>query len=259
MSIRYSRIQQLADLEENVGSTWVGFASVDHRLAHWSACVELRTLYEQLSEANRRRCDRYRSATRQAQFLLARLLVLYVVKNGPRVSVDGVEVTQLNSGQPMLCRSDEPMDLHISISHSGNVAAVTVSTGRISSGIDLELEERLNAAAMRFMLGQDRAAGSESSVRYGEKDAERELRTEWLRRESAWKALGGPGDVSVLTLRLESHDSTGTSEPGLMNLEKRPIFTMISSEDIQSDPDGVAFSLFANEKSFVACVCQIRD
>jgi phosphopantetheinyl transferase len=259
MSVRFSRIQRLADIEKDAGSTWVGFASVDHRLEHWSASVELRTMYDQLSEANRRRSDRYRSATRQTQFLLARLLVLHLLKNGPGLSVDGVEVTQLNSGQPVLCRSNEPMDLRVSISHSGNVAAVALSTGRVSPGIDIELEERLNISAMRFMLGKDRMAGSENSASHYEKDTERELRTEWLRRESAWKALGGPAELSVLTIQPESGEPYRAMMPISSIGEKRPIFTLMSSVEIQGDADGAALSFSANEKSFVACVCLIRD
>lgn len=259
MSIRYSRIQQLADVGEGIGTTWVGFASVDHRLEHWSASLELRTLYHQLSEENRRRCDRYRSTTRQIQFLLARQLVLHMLKNGPGIPVDGVEVTQLNSGQPVLCRLNGPMGIRVSISHSGNVAAVTLSVGRVSSGVDIELEERLNSTALRFMLGKDQAVGIENSASHYENEAERELRTEWLRRESAWKALGGPADISVLTLQLENHELSEASMPCQMSPAGRPIFTLLSSEEIQSDADGAVLSWSANEKSFVACVCQIRD
>lgn len=259
MSIRFSRMMCLASIGEDAGETWVGFASIDRGLKHWSEVTQLRVLYGQFSDANRQRCDRYRSAARQAQFLLARLLALHVLKNGLRVSIDGVEVNQLPSGRPVLDRSCKPMEARISIAHSGNVAAVAVSTGCVSAGIDIEMEDRLNADAMRFMLGDVHASGIDNCGDECGKESERELRSEWLRRESAWKALGGPDDVSVLTLQLGSQMPNDPSVPDSMILGKRPIFTLMSSGEIPGVEGATGVDSSASESSFVACVCQIRD
>ncbi|MBL8809289.1 MAG: hypothetical protein JNM43_03845 [Planctomycetaceae bacterium] len=272
MSLQFSRTLSLsangADADPwplRCGS-WVGFASFSETVRDWRQVPEIVQCYSRLSDASRRRCDRFRSVHRQTQFLLARCIVQNILRKELNVRLDDLQFHQLDNGQPVLCRGDQQIPLRISLAHSGNVAAAVVSSEAISAGIDIELQERLSVPALQFMLSDTSEMSSTSSAssllpgdESGMKAEEWRLRKEWIRREARWKALGGPSTISILEMSATRNEFDHES-PRTRSLPSLPASFLYLSSDATHDSDFcVTMSDFSCTTPFVACVCQIRD
>lgn len=279
MSLAFSRILQLSPYQGQNDSTfepafcgsWAGFATVEHPDHGWQHIPELVQCYGMLSDTSRWRCDRFRDVRRQAQFLLARCIVLRILREQLGMDTTGLVFDQLENGQPTINLNDGSVSLRISLAHSENVAAAAVSSGSMMAGIDVEFQTRLSVPALQFMLGELSETGTSSTSELccsAEQTpaTEWEVRKEWLRREAKWKAQGGPSSVSVLEMpSLERERKIGTEPAGSADawaFQTSPggaaHFTWISSSATLDGDFRIQLDEFSHT-SFVACVCQIQD
>jgi 4'-phosphopantetheinyl transferase len=148
-----------------------------------------------LGEAERRRCEEFRSARRRAEFLagrdlLRRLLVSLRLVDGSRslaLSGDGAPRVE---GRP---------DIHLSLSHRQGWQAAAVSDGPVGIDVEIEGPRETAAVARRFCSASEQGALAALSP----EAARTRLHTLWALKEAAFKAAW-PAQAGLALARLES-------------------------------------------------------
>jgi phosphopantetheinyl transferase len=148
-----------------------------------------------LSSSDFRRWEQYRPLEKKRQFLNSRLAVRSVLKEefGPAASRIRMETGA--GGRPILISSGVRECPEISLSHSDTAVAVAISRCGIPVGVDIEKIEPLKVRSLRFVT-----ANSCEMALYHRQNVLSEtefLRTLWTIKESVWKSLGGPGEITA--------------------------------------------------------------
>ncbi len=150
---------------------------------------------EGFSEQEHRCLERFRHPARRAAWVAGRLAARRALRSWQQGSTkEGAvdpEILNAPSGAPYFVKR---ADLHVSISHSGGLAAATVS--RRPTGIDIELLEHRPDEFVRGFF-------SDSERKWiGASEPKRSLRCNigWTRKEAVSKLLGKGGSIALAAL-----------------------------------------------------------
>ena len=158
----------------------------------------------QLTANDLRRWQRFRTVEKQRQFLLSRVAVDEVLRREIDDRSVAVRFVADASGRPMVVSNDDQEVRQISLSHSGPVTAVVISSEIHSIGVDVEIVEPVHTAALRSMVEHP----GDHEFRTIARDANESeyLRTLWTIKESVWKSLGGGHPISVTDISVQIRD-----------------------------------------------------
>lgn len=137
---------------------------------------------ELLDASERRRARNMRSATARARFILARAALRRLVADVARVDVSAVQIETTRLGCPWLPRQP---DMHVSVSHTSDLAVVAVANHPV--GVDIERldRERLPPAPTWMTSSEAQTIDTLAAT-----DHARALVRLWTAKEAASKALG---------------------------------------------------------------------
>ena len=159
-----------------------------------------------LCDQDLQRWNRYRPPEKKRQFLNSRLAIRAVLKREFGNASDSYRVETIETGQPILNHACEPALASISLSHTGNIAAIVVSDNQQGLGVDIEVVKPLNIHTLgaTFLNPLEHNWLTKEAL---EKSPEMILAI-WTLKEALWKALGGPRDAAMSEFVSEYHSST---------------------------------------------------
>ena len=157
----------------------------------------------QLSDDDLRRWERFRTVEKQRQFLLSRIAVAEVLRRECRDGSTARFITA-PSGRPMVLSHNNDEVRQISLSHSGPVTAIAISSQAWPVGVDVEIVEPIHADALRSVVERPDDRDFMNSLQDAD-EAER-LRTLWTIKESVWKSLSGRGPISAMDVTVQIQD-----------------------------------------------------
>lgn len=143
----------------------------------------------QLHPADSERLNAFRSEKRCREFLASRLILQNLFPGYPQI------VYTETVGKPVLKESE----LHISITHSANLAAVYISEKKV--GIDVEqLDRNIDKVVQRFVAPQE--------IDFIEKGSHPQLAKImlWAAKEAIYKCSGLPGILFNKQILIENFD-----------------------------------------------------
>lgn len=152
------------------------------------------------------RWNRYRPPEKKRQFLNSRLAIQAVLKREFGTASDSYRVETIETGQPVLKHTYQSSLASISLSHTGNIAAIVVSDNQQGLGVDIEVVKPLNihTLGLTFLNPLELDWLAKETL---EKSPEMILAI-WTLKEALWKALGGPRDAAMSEIIAEYHNST---------------------------------------------------
>ncbi len=159
-----------------------------------------------LTDNDLSRWQRFRTVEKQRQFLMSRVAVGEVLRREIDDKSPAVRFVTDASGRPMVVSNDNQEVRQISLSHSGLITALAISSGIHPLGVDVEIVEPIHTAALRSMVEHPDDHAFRNMAR--DADESEYLRTLWTIKESVWKSLGGGPSVSVTDISVQVRDGT---------------------------------------------------
>jgi 4'-phosphopantetheinyl transferase len=171
-------------------------------------------LLSTLSDAERRRAERFLVEAPRSRFIVARATLRRLLGRFLGVAPGALELQEGPKGKPALAPR-HGRDLRFNVSHSGDRALIAFALGR-EVGVDLERVERttdLLAIARRFFSERE----LECLLGVAKRGRPRAFFEIWTRKEAYVKAKGGG-----LSIPLASFDVSAGEPPRLLRVEDDP-------------------------------------
>ncbi|MEZ6062237.1 MAG: 4'-phosphopantetheinyl transferase superfamily protein [Planctomycetaceae bacterium] len=178
-----------------------------HDATAMSARDEDRLTAERLSDCDRRRFERYRTADKRRQFVVSRLVLSDILRKLIGLS-DGFSVVATRSGRPIVVDENGEEIVSISLSHSGNITAVATSRTMRRVGVDIEVRAPLNQPALvPMILSQDEQTWFRVIPPTRQEETLRQI---WTVKESVWKCHGEDCHTRVLDIHVNRNGEITT-------------------------------------------------
>lgn len=137
-----------------------------------------------LSESDRHRYLRYRTAAKRQQFLVSRAVLNAVLNSVPQWS-ERCRVSRSSHGRPLILNDHDEEAFSVSLSHSGSVTAVAIAPVNRRVGIDVEVWTSLSVSTLASaILRRDEKTWCQTLPHA---QMEETLRQIWTAKESVWK------------------------------------------------------------------------
>lgn len=126
------------------------------------------------------------------QFLISRYLLRKGLSEFLGVPLQELDIRQISSGKPFVCRFDEPVrNLDFSLSHTRGMAVLLIMPGQLSCGVDVERTDDVRDVkdfmSPRFFSERERQAILDG---VNEEEISANLLAHWTLKEAYLKATG---------------------------------------------------------------------